>query len=180
MVTPATKAEQTTWADWLPDGQSEPPQLITRAELLAELAREGVDVPERMLTFWESSGVLPRPVRRWRDGAPKALYPLGWQALVATVRAFQDQGLPLSDIATEVRVRAGYFLGHGIWAGAVYLDAVKALDDLARADELDGMSPIHTVEIRYVDAGGKPVGIRTFHRGSQGGLLENRVEELAV
>ena len=66
-----------TWLDWLPDGIDPPDEQtwITRADLLTTLERDGVKVSPRTLGHWETQGILPRPVRRWRGNAAHALYP---------------------------------------------------------------------------------------------------------
>ena len=169
----ATKTKQ-TWRDWLPEGQPEPPQLITRAELVEQLQLEGVNVPERTLTFWESAGVLPRPVRRWRDGSPKALYPLHWQELVQMVRSWQDDGHALQEISEYVRHHATHFLAHKKWAGATYIEAMHALDDLARAAEMDGTGPISGIEVRFTDTEGKTITKYAINRTPGPGPLKER------
>ena len=65
--------EARTWRDFVPTYlPPPPPRLITRAELLAELAEAGIS--ERTLRHWEKVGALPRAVRQWHDAAVQAVY----------------------------------------------------------------------------------------------------------
>lgn len=83
-----------TWLDWMPTGwrsEHPDPPLLTRAELLAELKHRGVAVPERRLRFWESVGILPRPVRRMHRYKPQMTYP-SWHAdVVQSLAAMRQQ-----------------------------------------------------------------------------------------
>ena len=93
-----------TWLAWLPPGHPEPP-LITRAELLATLARRGIVVSERRLRSWEAAGALPTPIWRRLDRAPRPLYP-AWYAevLEAMPRARAKQG-SLAGLRPQLRAR---------------------------------------------------------------------------
>ena len=68
--------EQTPEPRWLAAG---PPYLLTRDELIAELAARGFATSPRQLQSWVSYGVLPKPARRVPALAdarvPRALYP---------------------------------------------------------------------------------------------------------
>lgn len=93
---------------------------MTRTELLAEVNRVGASVTERTLTFWEKEGILPRPIRRWHDGAPRALYPPSRVQDVLAVRRLQWQGWSLRAIAAADRrapVVCPHCGGTGIAAG---------------------------------------------------------------
>lgn len=93
-------ADSRTWLDVLPDhARPEPEQLITREELIRRVCRAGDQVSDRDLVFWESTGVLPRPVKRRRDGATKALYPHYALDAVIYLRNLQSKRRRLSDIA---------------------------------------------------------------------------------
>jgi len=71
--------------DWLPPGSPEPElgELITRAQVLEEVHGRGIRISESTLRAREAEGILPRPIRRWRDGATRALYPSWMPQLVA-------------------------------------------------------------------------------------------------
>lgn len=98
---------QETWVDWMPPGSPEPEGLLTRDELVDRLRRRGVDVTARTLAHWESVGALPRAVRRWRDGAPRALYPEWIVGLAAQVRDLaQHEGLSLREVGQHLRSQA--------------------------------------------------------------------------
>ncbi len=100
---PAT--EQETWLDWLPERAPdlELGDLLSRDELLQELRDRGVDVNARTLASWEAKGTLPRAIRRWRDGAPAALYPVQAVGAVEHLRRLRAEGVPLQTIKPLVR-----------------------------------------------------------------------------
>ncbi len=111
----ATKTKRETWRDppWSPIGAPEPSRLLTRPELLDLLAQMGVDATEADLRYWEYEGVLPRALRRWVDGAPRALY-ADWVAyFVKHLRQLQrDEGLSLAEIRPRLRTYARLFHAH--------------------------------------------------------------------
>jgi len=102
-VSAAKKGE--TWRAWLPPGAPEPPlaELLTRADILDWLDRRRLAVRENDLRFWEARGVLPRPWRKWRDGAARALYPAWYPVLVRELRRLQRDGYPLAEIGPRLR-----------------------------------------------------------------------------
>lgn len=71
--------------DWLPAGSPEPEldELITREEMLEQVRAIPMRISESTLRNREAQGILPRPMRRWRGGSTKALYPTWMPALVA-------------------------------------------------------------------------------------------------
>jgi len=77
-----------TWRDWLPADWPEP-AVITRAELLAQLAARGAPVDERLLRYWEQQGASPRPVRRSHQGQVQALYPAWMADVVIALHAWR-------------------------------------------------------------------------------------------
>lgn len=94
------------WRQWVPDApELNRESLLTRAEILALL---GVSAPVSAsdLRFWEYTGVLPRPVRQWKDGATRALYPLWYAMLVRRLREFQKHGLTLKELPPRMRAEA--------------------------------------------------------------------------
>jgi hypothetical protein len=91
------------WRRWLPPGVAEP-RSITRAELLADLKRNGLSVSERELRYWESLGALPNPVRQPREGAAHAAYPWWHGEIVAKVPQWRGQGLSWEAIGEQARV----------------------------------------------------------------------------
>jgi len=106
-VTPGVTSKA-SWRDWLPEGAPEPPddQLITRAELLERL--RGVfrtNLSERTLQLWEAAGILPGPVRRWHDGATRALYPMWIVYLAAIAEIDRPGGLSAAALAEKTRGR---------------------------------------------------------------------------
>ena len=101
------KPKRETWRDWLPDGAPEPEarELLTRDEFLNALRDRDVPITTSMLVHWERAGALPRAVRRWQDGAPRALYPEWLIRLAALIPSLQERGLPLREIGTHLRDR---------------------------------------------------------------------------
>lgn len=118
-MTTATKAPaKETWRDWLAeDGvdQSnldaiEAEGLLTRDQVIAavndtDLVRHKVLQPVSVddVELWEYRGILPRPIRRWHEGAVRALYPRWAINLVAQVRRYQYRGVPLDELAPRLR-----------------------------------------------------------------------------
>src|SRR5262249_20186862 len=100
MPTTTTKNYVGTWLDWEAKGalESTTDSLLTRTELLDELRRQGVAIPERTLMYWEEIGALPRPVRRHHKGLTRVVYPRWTLALIADVPRLQQAGYSLQDI----------------------------------------------------------------------------------
>ena len=99
-----TEGARETWLAWLPPGYPEPP-LITRGELLEELARRGLVVSERRLRGWEAAGALPAPIWRRQDRAPRPLYPIWYAEVVeAMPRSRAGQG-SLAPLRPQLRAR---------------------------------------------------------------------------
>lgn len=98
----STQASRETWRDWLtipiPDAE-----LVTRQDILVRAKAEGFDIPEGSLVYWEKQGILPRAIRKWRDGKPAALYPPGVWAAVVTVPIMRRQHFSLDEIKRRVR-----------------------------------------------------------------------------
>jgi DNA-binding transcriptional MerR regulator len=92
-----------TWLDWMPDGSEEPRELLSREAFIARLNALGVDVSESDLRFWEYHGVLPRAVKKWRDGANRVYYPRWMIQTVTLLRALQGVGLPLRDVVPHLK-----------------------------------------------------------------------------
>ncbi len=100
---PTKSPQKETWKAWMYPGTPEPEPLLTRAEFLDRVRAEGGDVPETSLVYWENIGVLPRAVRRWRDGKPATLYPAWLIPAVTTVRVMQEHGETLAAIRGTIR-----------------------------------------------------------------------------
>jgi len=100
---PAKAPPKETWQDWQLPGTPDPEPLLTRAQFLDRVRAEGGDVSERSLVHWENIGVLPRAVRRWRDGKPATLYPEWLIPAVTTIRVMQEHGESLAAIRGTIR-----------------------------------------------------------------------------
>jgi DNA-binding transcriptional MerR regulator len=105
---PTAKPKQPNWFDLLPDGAPRLPleALLTREELLEGLHRRGVAVDQVTLMYWERRGVLPRAIRRYRDGRAHALYPPHAISAVAHLRELQAAGRTLEEISPLMRMWA--------------------------------------------------------------------------
>jgi DNA-binding transcriptional MerR regulator len=139
-----------TWLDGLPDRLREMPAdaLFTREEILDMLRDRSVDVNEVTLVFWEKSGILPRPLRRWRDGAPRALYPPWAVDAIAHLRDLQGQGRTLEQIAPLMQ---SWKLSPIVWGdpvGPALTDARTALLAYAQGIGLDVLR-IEGITIRF-------------------------------
>jgi DNA-binding transcriptional MerR regulator len=139
-----------TWLDGIPDYLQDYPTegLYTRYEVIGSLRDRGVDVNEVTLVFWEKTGILPRPVRRWRDGAPRALYPPWAVDAIVHLRNLQAHGRTLDQIAP---LMTAHRLASVVWQdpfGPAMTDARSALLAYARALELDILA-IEGITIRY-------------------------------
>ncbi len=109
------KSTRETWEDWLPPGASQPLNVITRDELIRRVRETGAELDTRDLIFWETEGVLPRPRKRWHDGAVRALYPEWAIYFVATLRELQSDGHSLREIAATIRRKFHLSLAMGAY-----------------------------------------------------------------
>jgi DNA-binding transcriptional MerR regulator len=127
------KTSQETWLDWLPNAELQ----LTREELLEELNRRGTEVTEPQLVYWERQHVIPRPIRKHRDGVPRALYPTAAIEIIEQLRGMQDAGHSLRTIGSAMRRHAQIVALAA--AGAVEEQAFeveKALREYARRWEV--------------------------------------------
>ena len=148
------------WRAWIPPGWPEPADedLIGRDELLAMVRQRGVDLTPRTLQLWENQGIVPRPVRRWHDGAVRALY-APWVADIVEVVAYRRRGpgrWSVDDTRKDARDRvAGAIFTHGMnqWDGKpIPVELCRQLQELARVQERVKGATVPVVEIRFLDA----------------------------
>lgn len=92
-----------TWEDWLPDDAPDPGEYLTRDELAERLTAMGADVGADDFRHWEAVGALPKTVRRWHDGATRAVYPDWFIPLVIGLRELQATKMSLADIGPALR-----------------------------------------------------------------------------
>ncbi len=170
---PATSQE--TWVDWLPEArQSDLTELLSRDELLQELQERGVDVNARTLASWEGKGVLPRAVRRWRDGGPAALYPEQAIGAVEHLHRLRAEGMPLQTIKPLVRswfrTRLAIEFADPEAQRAAREKWLPSPEDLEpqvtalahRHRRVHGGPPITKAEIRFTDATGAEFVAHSF------------------
>ncbi len=147
---------------------------LTRDELTARLRDDGVDVSARTLAYWESENVLPRPIRRWVAGAPRATYPERAVWAVGYVRRLQAEGLELPRIGPMVRSILRVARGHDAVTAEeqhrnrdLYQpdpeEAEPILAELARRHvRLRGGPPLVRVDVVATDADGHRVTLHSF------------------
>ncbi len=107
-VTATEAASKESWRDWASANDLPYEPAVTRGELLARLARMGLDVSEPALRAWERDGLLPQPLKRWHEGATRAIYPMWAFNSLLLFRILKREGHPLQDVAQ--RVRASFHL----------------------------------------------------------------------
>ena len=161
-TTNGATATHETWRDWVPPGWPQPhdDDLITRDEVLRRAKGLGADINPRTFQSWEAIGILPRPVRRWHDGAVRALYPPWMVDLTVLAHHKRRGGWPPTTIAADLRERVPRVMlvdDLARWEGAPdHLG--PALNDLAqRQHELTGARAA-TAEVRLLDDQGRAVG----------------------
>ena len=149
-----------TWADWQSPASPEPEPLLTRAELVERVRADGFDVTERVLAYWEHSGVLPRAVRRWRDGKPAALYPQWAVSAVVTIRIMQTAGESLDLIRCAIR---------GIYHRPLSEDERRPLADAYFAATKELTAPMRALARQWARWNGQGVDVlKIYIRGDDG------------
>ncbi len=160
---PPTETKRETWADWIreidPDYDEAPEEYITIDELIQDvnglLEFKHVEIKPSTIRYWQSQGILPYPVKRWHDGAVRALYPSRaayWAIL--HLRSLQMNGMSIEEIkprAKEMLLQrialsydpSPYALGPAIQ------DAIRKRDDLTS-------DPVTHVDVTFFsEKGGK-------------------------
>ncbi len=98
------KTTRETWSDIAPEYHD----LVTMDELLAFLSRaHGCEnVTADTIRYWQKIDVLPQPVKRWHDGATRALYPreAAFMAIIE-ILDLQERGYTLRQIGPRLRRR---------------------------------------------------------------------------
>ncbi len=169
VIMPKATAPRLEWLDLLPDGAPAPSldELLTRDQVLEDMRHHGLDIDEVTLVYWEKAGILPRAVRRQRDGIVRALYPRWSLPVIREVRAYQAAGRRLRDIAPQTQALARAWAMSAIgWLDpmAESLGAMRAaLVTLAKTQERIGVDhPITVAEVRFTDDTGREVLKHTF------------------
>lgn len=103
-TTSAAKQNKETWGDWVVPGYESGP-LLTRDELANYMAGVGFKVSPDDLRYWEAEGVIPRSVKKWHNGATRAVYPIWMRSIIVFVRTSQENGDSLEVIGQHVRER---------------------------------------------------------------------------
>jgi len=152
-----------TWVDWVPHGWLAPTdeQLITRDELLKRAHEFGVEIHPRTLQQLENHGYMPRPVRRWHNGAVRALY-APWVVDLA-IRAYTRRRGKWSPEAIQADVRdavksAMTLNDMDTWEGrGIPMEFIRQLNELADRQATKSGEPIASVEVRFVGVNGRTV-----------------------
>ncbi|MDP9357791.1 MAG: MerR family transcriptional regulator [Chloroflexota bacterium] len=101
-----TKAKREIWNDWLPGEPSPEAQLLTLPDLLQRLRDQGVKIHTHDIRHWQAEGVLPYPVKRWHNGATRALYPEEAVDVIRYLRQLQADGYSLAESRWRLRMAA--------------------------------------------------------------------------
>jgi len=163
MAHPITVSVRETWWNWFPNERIE--DGITLDEFLDELAGAGIpQVTADRLASWQKIGVIPFPIRRWHNGATRALFPRRAISVIAELVLLQHSGSALQEISARLR-------------GAAALTSYANPDELR--DKLTDLADRHqertgrrmaSVEIRFTDVNGREeahaYGVRFDHSGS--------------
>ena len=97
-----TKPERETWQAWWSE-TIDPSELLTREEVLSQLEQDGVIVSTEDLRNWQRIGAIPFAVRRWHDGAVRALYHPGMPTVIRMLRDLQAHGEKMAEIRATLR-----------------------------------------------------------------------------
>lgn len=78
-----------TWLEWQEQFAPDAPipddnELVTREDIFASLSAVGIEMSLSTLKRWETAGMVPRPIRRWHNGATRGLY-ARWAAYAVAV-----------------------------------------------------------------------------------------------
>lgn len=154
-----TKLKRETWRDWLPPGVPEPQddELIDRDELLRRVNLRGNDVTPRTLRLWESLGMTPGPVRKWHDGAVRALYPVWCERLVELAAFGRRMHADTDEIRKNGRdhlpwIAREYIIYAHPFVGSTLYEALQDLADLINGQRRElGRSDVDTVIVTFRD-----------------------------
>lgn len=157
------KRRQQTWLDWIPEGWPAPAdeELIGREELLDRVEREfGIEIRPRTLQELEQQGLTPRPIRKWHEGATRALYAPWVVDLVGRGYLRRGRG-NVEDAIEEVRAAVPQVIalyGHEVWEGkTIPMAFMDTLTEFAEVQERRLGVSIPFAEIRFLDEEGNPV-----------------------
>lgn len=141
--------ERQTWRDWLPD--TDPADEVTIEELVESLPMMwGTKVTADMIRYWQKADVLPVPVKRWHNGATRAMYPREPALeLIHDLLYLQQAGYTLNDIAGRLRL---YLEGMDREDPIEARPAVQTIAD--HYEKATGI-PATEIFVRITDAGGK-------------------------
>ena len=165
-ASPEKAPPKETWLDWIPDGYPVPPEdeWIGRDDLLAQVRSRGLSLSPRTLGLWEASGIVPRPVRRWHNGATRALYPPWAAQMVMLANEVKDDRSDAEDVSQTVRILTKYVIRNNeVWQWSVVNQLLPAvLNNLADYyQESFGERP-NSIDIRINNEKGQPLTTLEF------------------
>lgn len=141
------------WSDIFPD--AEHVDQVTLNELIDFVAprlKDGERVTADTIRYWQKAGVLPQPVKRWHEGATRALYPFPYAFMaIITVLDLQKKGYTLQQIAERLRRRFSVWRIQDEDPSDWKQTALRMADEFA---EITGNIPKH-VQIRFIDEDGE-------------------------
>lgn len=109
------KTKRETWREWLGQVESLPdPPMLTRTEVIATIERLGISPPvdERILRYWETERLIPRPTLAYVDHATRARYPWWVVDLVAQIRLYQTRGFTIDQLRDRMPIEARWLTLH--------------------------------------------------------------------
>lgn len=142
-------ARRDTWTDWFPDANEK--EQVTLDELITQWVEprlgDGEEVSPDTVRYWQRVGVLPQPVKRWHEGATRALYPAPYAFLaIFAVLDLQDMGFTLQQIGGRLRRR---FKSWSIRSDDPREWRETALRMASEYTEITG-TPLTHVQIRFI------------------------------
>lgn len=105
MAPATTRPNRETFRDWeAPDSHEPESHWITREDMLAALAREGIAITRDDLRSWQLNGIVPYGVSKWKEGRKWTLYAPWMADLLRELRTQQAAGRSLDEIAMTLRL----------------------------------------------------------------------------
>ncbi len=152
------------WHAWMEGAVGNTSDLITRDELVHRLAAEGIEVAPNDFRYWQTEGALPRPVKRWHNGATRALYPVWMVDVVRHLRRLQAEGYTLRYLGPRL---LSYAQMRETASHPPFVDTEQSRDPSGDMDnQLRSIAADHErrtgiriarVELRLIDEAGHPL-----------------------
>lgn len=101
------------WPLWLPADAREQPDVITRHELMDRLATRGIRVTQTDFIYWQTEGIIPKPIKRWQGSATLGLWPPLMEHVIVRLVALRKQGRTLRSLGPDLKEYAAYLARGG-------------------------------------------------------------------